>query len=492
MTDQNEAERWAPGGGYAQVSVFFSESAEVTQDNLKELAYNVREGLEEDSVAVSEEESARGLLDAFSTTGALTVEHEGQSLDVDAVGIGGDFFSFHPLELVSGGYFDGDDLMKDRILIDEDLAWKLFGSSDVVGQSVLIGDMNHFIAGVYRREKGMFYETAGLDRSTVFVAYKTMLQYGTRKTFSGGDSADETTENAYVAHGYTEYDTAAAAETPVWERHADAGPAGISVTSTAGDYSTPGDGGFDMPGSDGPGSDGPGGYEPGGYEPPDVYEPDEIDDPDVSEGSFGSVGADPTGGTVDSTAAEDTAADSTGADAADAAGGTAVQALPEGIGTQNTAYSDNGKVMCYEIVLPDPVDGYAEKLVRSRIGLGEGDYAVVENSGRYEGMALSGGWLNFWTRSMRIGNVSYPFWENAARGWEDILSVLFLFQCLLTALPALYVLYLILYYFTHKQWTLLGIVREMQDRAYEREAARRYPELVRQLEAERLAMKGEA
>ena len=191
LPDQNEAERWAPDGGSAQISVFFSPDAQITQDNLKELAYSIQEGLAEDSIAREEGARGRDCMDAYSTTGALSLERDRVQMEVDAVGIGGDFFAFHPLEMVSGDYFSGDDLMKDKILLDEETAWKLFGSPDIAGQTVLIGDMPHTVMGVYHRENGSFYEKAGLDRATVFVSYKTVLQYGIEKTFSGTESSDE-------------------------------------------------------------------------------------------------------------------------------------------------------------------------------------------------------------------------------------------------------------------------------------------------------------
>lgn len=48
---------------------------------------------------------------------------------------------FHPLKLITGSYFSGNDLMQDYCIIDQDAAWQLFGSNDVVGMTVYIGNV---------------------------------------------------------------------------------------------------------------------------------------------------------------------------------------------------------------------------------------------------------------------------------------------------------------------------------------------------------------
>ena len=43
----------------------------------------------------------------------MTLSNGKTNLTADAIGIGGDFFLFHPLTLLNGSYFSGNDLMKD-------------------------------------------------------------------------------------------------------------------------------------------------------------------------------------------------------------------------------------------------------------------------------------------------------------------------------------------------------------------------------------------
>lgn len=182
LADQQAAARWDEEGGSAQVSCFFTENTEVDEFMLMSFEKQLEQSLLEvlPTEEVSEENGKRLFIDAYSSLGSITVTSEkGKLEEVSAVGIGGDFFLFHPLQLVSGGYFSGNDLMQDSIILDEDAAWQLFGSNDVAGMSVMIGNAPHYVAGVIKRQEGRFAESAGLDKTVVYVSNETLMNYGT-------------------------------------------------------------------------------------------------------------------------------------------------------------------------------------------------------------------------------------------------------------------------------------------------------------------------
>lgn len=180
LIDQQAAIRWDEEGKSAQISCFLSEEADFDEMGImgfeKQLEQSLLEVLPADEQDV--ENGKRLFIDAYSSLGKVTVKSEKGSLEADAVGIGGDFFLFHPLQLVSGGYFSGNDLMKDSIILDEDAAWQLFGSSDIAGKSVTIGDVPHYVSGVVKRQEGRFAENAGLKETVVYVSNETLSNYG--------------------------------------------------------------------------------------------------------------------------------------------------------------------------------------------------------------------------------------------------------------------------------------------------------------------------
>lgn len=182
------AGQWDKEGGTAHISVYFSESEKYgLKDNLKATQFRL-EGwyqqilteLKNASITVDEEQNptARLAVYGYSASGKIKLTTEHGSADVKAYGVGGDFFQFHPLKLVSGGYFSESDLMQDRIVIDTETAWKLFGSNDIVGMFVKIDGVPHMVVGVYERESGRLNDAAGNDVSCVYVSHAALYEHG--------------------------------------------------------------------------------------------------------------------------------------------------------------------------------------------------------------------------------------------------------------------------------------------------------------------------
>ena len=183
LPEQRAAVRWAPEGGYAQVSCFFAEGEKLSLDNIMAFRSQIEKSLREASRAVGPE-SGRAYIDAYSSEGTVQLISERSRLDVRAIGVGGDFFHFHPLALVSGSYFSATDINKDGILIDDEAAWQLFGSSDIIGMEVLIGGRPHFIRGVINRRSGRLWDAAGLADGVVYLSQESLATYGTSGSIS--------------------------------------------------------------------------------------------------------------------------------------------------------------------------------------------------------------------------------------------------------------------------------------------------------------------
>ena len=263
---QHLAERWSAEGGYTQLSVFYAREGQPDPLQLKSFEYSLGEKFNTDGIT-SPAESARLWVSAYSGSGEVQVTSDRATVSAAAVGVGGDFFLFHPFKLLCGSYFSGSDLMQDGIIIDEDAAWQLFGSSDVAGMTVTVGGVPHYVAGVIRREADWMDKKAGADKMTVYLSYDSLHRYG---------STD-----------------------------------GIS---------------------------------------------------------------------------------------------------------------------CYELLLPNPVSGYGRQIVTERLGVGGETAVLVENSERYSVEALFKVLAEFGARSMQTVRIIWPGWENAARGWEDVLALILVFQ----------------------------------------------------------------
>ncbi|HAL58242.1 MAG TPA: hypothetical protein DCP64_01890, partial [Sarcina sp.] len=138
---------------------------------------------------------------------------------------------------------------------------------------------------------------------------------------------------------------------------------------------------------------------------------------------------------------------------------------------------DRSRLTVYEVILPDPVTGFALKMVRgvmTEAGISSEQMTIVDNSARYETTRLALLAAEPGLRSMQTAAIRYPYWENVALAWEDLLIPYALFQLILRFSPFLFLLYLVLWYATHKSWTLGGIIRNVQDEIYDRQSEKIY------------------
>lgn len=309
LSHQQAADRWDEEGGAAQVSCFFARGTQVDDFQIRSFENQLEQKLSDASVEAAGE-GARLYVDAYSAQGKVTVVSEQSTLEAAAVGIGGDFFFFHPLTLVSGRYFSGDELMKDFILLDREAAWQLFGSDDIAGMSVTIGGVPHYVAGVVERETGRMAKGAGLDRTVVYVSAETLLSYG------------------------------------------------------------------------------------------------------ESEG-----------------------------------------------------------ISAYEVAGPDPVKHFLFNTVKENFGIPQEDMLVVENSFRYSLEATLSVLLDFGLRSMQNSAVSLPYWENMARGYEDVRALLLLLQFVLLLIPSVILLVFLIRCYRKRKWHMRdvpGLLAQGRDRVLDR------------------------
>lgn len=302
--EQLAAERWSAKGDAAQVSCFFSTNASITEDTIREFEFSLDGALQEASItSASENPTARLWADAYSADGRITLTSDKASVEADAIGIGGDFFIFHPLRLLSGSYFSGNDINQDYVVIDEDMAWQLFGSNDVDGMLVYIQGIPHIVTGVVKRPEGRLEKGAGLSSTVVYVSYKTLNELG-----------------------------------------------------------------------------------------------------------------------------------------------------------------NNNGINHFEIVMPNPVSNFAVNMVREQLGQDEQQVEILENSNRFSFLNELKVIAAFGTRSMNGKAIIYPYWENIARGYEDVIALMLVFMILLLMYPVILLVVLFAHWWKHKGWTVKSVFLKAKDR----------------------------
>lgn len=161
LRSQQQAERWQGESEqvFSQISVFIPVHEGMDLNQVQQFRNDAAEKLK--AAAFELNSDSQLYVDAWSSTGLVDVSSALGSGKAEVLAVGGDFFSFHPIRLLSGNYINPNDLMKDRVLLDEELAWLLFGGIDLQGLSFKINGQNFVVAGVVDRqadrESGLAY-----------------------------------------------------------------------------------------------------------------------------------------------------------------------------------------------------------------------------------------------------------------------------------------------------------------------------------------------
>ena len=174
LRSQQAAVAWAGQSGerFAQLSAFLPDGAAFDENSIRTMRESIDTALTEASL---EEEEGRVLYaDAWAALGEVSIVGSRGLATAQAIGVGGDFFLFHPLYLRDGSYLSPNDLMKDRIVLDEELAWRLFGAVHLEGFEVTIGNKLHIIAGVVSREDDFASKKAYTGGAGVFMSYDAL------------------------------------------------------------------------------------------------------------------------------------------------------------------------------------------------------------------------------------------------------------------------------------------------------------------------------
>ena len=170
-----EYERWRGDRDieFTQLSMFIPSSDNISTAEINAYRTSMQEAFKKENII--EDTSDKIFVDCWSLNSSCNIVTDKAHTEASVIAVGGEFFDFHPITLLSGQYISEDDYLNDWVILDEELAWYLFGSSDVVGLSVNIDAQTFYIAGVIDREDDKASTTAysgGMGLYMPYDAYK--------------------------------------------------------------------------------------------------------------------------------------------------------------------------------------------------------------------------------------------------------------------------------------------------------------------------------
>ena len=171
LNTQKEAERWRGESDleFCQISCFIPTDEKIGISDVYAFRYAMLNRFHEAALDVDNDSTL--FVDAWSTGGKAIASTSLGKGDVAVTAVGGAFFDFHPIRLISGNYLKENDLMQDRVLLDEDTAWLLFGGTDLTGLELRIDNVPFVVAGVIQREQDFASRKAYTDGMGLFMSY---------------------------------------------------------------------------------------------------------------------------------------------------------------------------------------------------------------------------------------------------------------------------------------------------------------------------------
>ncbi|WP_284071436.1 ABC transporter permease [Clostridiisalibacter paucivorans] len=199
LISQQGAQRWQGENQqrFSQISCFFSSDYRATPQDIGSFRKMVNEKLSESS------QDKVAWIDAYSAQSETAVKSPHDTVNTTVFGVGGEYFFFHPLYLRSGQYISEEDLSKDRVILDEQVAWKLYGSVDIEGMEVEINDKKYIISGVIQSESDPFNNIADEDNGRIYMSYNRFSEV----TDVGINSYEIIIPEFISGFGYTLVDT---------------------------------------------------------------------------------------------------------------------------------------------------------------------------------------------------------------------------------------------------------------------------------------------
>ena len=129
LDTQQAAERWEGEGelNFKQITCFLPADQTIVLKDITTFRTAAVKAMQD--AALDTAENPHLMVDGWSTTAKLYTSGEHGRGEASVIAVGGDYFDFHPLRLLSGDYIQQSDLMKDRIVLSEEVAWLLFGGA---------------------------------------------------------------------------------------------------------------------------------------------------------------------------------------------------------------------------------------------------------------------------------------------------------------------------------------------------------------------------
>lgn len=164
--------RWSSDGErFAVITMYCEDGSAVSADTAEGWVNQIDNALLNSSVS-PKNENARSWTYTYIAEDNMRVTGPMGSANAEIMAVGGDFFVFHQMKFTYGSAFLNDKSNPMGVVIDRDLAWKLFGAENIVGMTLTINDIEFTVVGIAEKESadGIYGDTYG-DSPRMYMNY---------------------------------------------------------------------------------------------------------------------------------------------------------------------------------------------------------------------------------------------------------------------------------------------------------------------------------
>ena len=163
-----------PEKEYSQISVYFPSTRAFDIQSVYTYRGQIQNALKTAALVDKDAKSMQWADCAYGET-VKPIASEDRTVDEVLVTVTtGDFFVFHPLELVSGCFYSDNDINLDCVVIDDLASWRLFGGMDTAGMTIKIEERIYTISGVVRSPQSHSDQIAYGSVPHIYVPYMSL------------------------------------------------------------------------------------------------------------------------------------------------------------------------------------------------------------------------------------------------------------------------------------------------------------------------------
>ena len=164
LTEYKVTQKWG-ADGYTHIAAYMNSDASFTANAMAKSVSEIESAYTVDSIELTSSRYSASL----ETNVSLTSPNSSRSASCAATVYLGDYFVFHPYNIIEGAYPVIQGNSTDAVLIDELAAWQLFGTQrGVVGLEAKIGNDYYTVCGVIGIPDGVYNEVYG-EKPRVYI-----------------------------------------------------------------------------------------------------------------------------------------------------------------------------------------------------------------------------------------------------------------------------------------------------------------------------------